>query len=79
MLTATQQKQHNDFKAAKAIALTIGNGLMRRAAGTNYCGAKLNGRMWVIGDSSEDIKNADATIDGKPAREIFGEFTVMSK
>ena len=79
----TIEKQHEDFKAAKAIALTIGNGMMRRARNngevTNYCGAKLNNRMFVIGDTANDIQNPDTTIMGKPAREIFGDFTVMSK
>ena len=46
---------------------------------TNYCGAKLNGRMFVIGDTENDIQNPDATIMGKPAREVFGDFTVMSR
>lgn len=82
-MTPAQKKQCKDFKAAKAIALTIENGMMRRARVdgevTNYCGAKLNNRMFVIGDSEKDIQNPDVIISGKPAREIFGDFTVMSK
>ena len=79
MLTVTQQKQHADFKVAKSIALAIGKNQMRRAAGTNYFGANFNGRMFVIGDTVSDIQNPDTYIQGMPAREIFGEFTVMSK
>jgi hypothetical protein len=79
----TEKQQLDGFNAAKQIALTIGNGLMRRAKvnniPVNYCGAKLNNRMWVIGDSLNDLQNPDATINNKPAREIFGDFTVMSK
>jgi hypothetical protein len=76
--------QHNHFLAAKEIALTINNGLMKRAifngSTTNYSGAKtLDGRMWVIGDNDSDIQNPDAIIYDKPARQIFGDFTVMSK
>lgn len=82
-MTTIEKQQHEDFKAAKSIALTIENGMMRRARNngevTNYCGAKLNGRMFVIGDTENDIQNPDATIMGKPAREVFGDFTVMSK
>lgn len=83
-MTTQQQKQHNEFKVAKQIALTIEKGNLRRArfenAVTNYCGFKANdGRMWVIGDTNADIQNPDATINGKPAREIFGDFTVMSR
>lgn len=76
--------RHEQFNAAKQIALNINKGELRRARfnglATNYEGAKdTNGRMWVIGDSLADIKNPDAYINGKPAREIFGDFTVMSK
>lgn len=83
-MTTKQQKQHNEFKAAKQIALTIEKGCLRRArfenAATNYCGFKAkDGRMWVIGDTEADIQNPDATINGKPAREVFGDFTVMSR
>jgi hypothetical protein len=78
-----EKQQLDGFNAAKQIALTIGNGLMQRAKvnniPVNYCGAKLNNRMWVIGDSLNDLQNPDATINNKPAREIFGDFTVMSK
>lgn len=75
---------HEQFRAAKEIALSINKGEMRRAryngTVTNYTGLKdKNGRMWVIGDSVNDIQNPDATINNKPAREIFGEFTVMYK
>lgn len=82
-LTENQQKeQHNQFKAAKQIALNISAGQFRRArvnnVATNYCGYKdASGRMWVIGDSLADIQNPDATINGSPAREIFGDFSVM--
>lgn len=78
------KEQLQGFQEAKNIALKIGKGLMRRASinsvPCNYCGFKDgNGRMWVIGDSIMDIQNPDATINGFPAREIFGDFTVMSK
>lgn len=78
-MTTYQKQQHADFQAAKKIALSIGNNLMRRAAGTNYFGANFNGRMFVVGDTDLDIQNPDAIIHGKPAREIFGDFTVMSR
>ena len=73
-----QTKQHNEFKAAKNIALMIEKGCMRRAKlqkiPTNYCGYKANdGRMWVIGDSDAEIQNPDAIINGKPAREVYEE------
>ena len=76
--------QLNQFNAAKQIALKINKGLMRRASyqgvTTNYIGFKSpNGRMYVIGDSANDIQNADAIINGCPAREIFGEFSVMAR
>lgn len=76
--------QLNQFKAAKEIALKINKGLMRRASFdgviTNYIGFKSpNGRMYVIGDSANDIQNADAIINGCPAREIFGDFSVMAR
>lgn len=82
-----KQEQHRRkveaFRAAKAIALTIENGLVHRARVngqlTNYSGARLNDRMFVIGDNAWDIKNPDAWIAGKPVREIFGDFTVMSR
>jgi len=82
-MTINEKQQHSDFKAAKEIALSIENGLMRRARNngivTNYCGAKLQNRMFVIGDTLQDIQNPDCYINNKPAREIFGEFTVMSR
>lgn len=82
-MTASQKTQHSQFLAAKQIALTIPVNNARRARfnneATNYTGANLKGKMFVIGDSLADIQNPDATIDGKPAREIFGDFTVMSK
>ena len=76
-MTPAEKKQHEDFREAKKIALTIGKGLMRRAADTNYCGCNIGGRMFVIGDSEEDIQNPNCIIAGKPAREVFGDFTVM--
>jgi len=73
---------HDHFEAAKQIALTIQTGCQRRAGyngePTNYTGANFNGRMFVIGDSLSDIQNPDVYINSKPAREIFGDFTVMS-
>jgi hypothetical protein len=78
-----EKQQLDGFNAAKQIALTIGNGLMRRAKvnniPVNYCGARLNNRMWVIADNNNDLQNPDAVINGKPAREIFGDFTVMAR
>ena len=75
--------KHGDFKAAKEIALSIEKGQMRRAVNsghvTNYCGANIGGRMFVIGDTENDIQNPDAIIHGKPAREVFGDFTIMTK
>lgn len=84
MLTANQQLQHAQFKAAKEIALNIGKGEMRRARhndmATAYCGMQDNsGRMWVIADSSAYLQNPDAMIDGKPAREVFGDFSILIK
>lgn len=81
-MTTSQTAQHEQFKAAKEIALSISNGLSRRARHndkvTNYTGYKSNdGRTWVIGDSLADIQNPCATIGGKPAREVFEGFSVM--
>lgn len=74
---------YEHFKAAKEIALSINRGEMRRAkvnnVPTNYMGANIGGRMFVIGDSEEDIQNPDLYINGKPAREVFGDFTIMTK
>jgi len=74
---------HEQFKAAKEIALTINRGEMRRAryadAATVYCGANIGGRMFVIADSEKYLQNPDCEINGKPAREVFGDFTVMYK
>ena len=80
-MTTTEKQQLDGFNAAKKIALNIGNNLMIRArvndSPANYSGAKINGRMFVIGDSENDIQNPDTTIFGRPAREIFGDFTIM--
>ncbi len=82
-MTIQQENQHKGFKEAKKIALNINKGEYRRARFngfvTNYCGYKdSNGRMWVLGDTDKDIQNPDALIDGRPAREVFGDFTVMA-
>lgn len=75
--------KHEDFRAAKEIALAIPMGQMRRAVNngrvTNYSGANIDGHMFVVGDTENDIQNPDAMIQGKPAREIFGDFAVMFK
>lgn len=68
--------QLEGFNAAKAIALSIGKGLQRRGAvngkPVNYTGCKtLDGRMWVFADSTNDLKS-NTTIDGKPAKQVFG-------
>lgn len=83
-MTTQEKSQHEQFKIAKHIAITIEPGLMRRAryqdAVTNYCGMKdNNGRCWVIGDGLNDVQNPDAWISGKPAREVFEGFTMMRK
>lgn len=87
-LTNSQIEQLNDFNSAKKIALTIPKGQMRRARSkngnvpSNYIGFKNNeGRMFVIGDSENDIQNPDVYLfeEKLPAREIFGDFSVMSK
>ena len=79
----TTNTNYEAFKAAKQIALAVENNCMRRArvddCPVNYTGAKLGGRMWVIADSLEDLPKPDAYINGKPAREIFGDFTMMYK
>lgn len=71
------------FTIAKKIALTIGKNQYKRARynnqATNYIGANVNGRMFVIGESTEDIQNPDCLIEGKPAREVFGNFSIMYK
>jgi len=83
-MTHTNKTQLEQFNAAKQIALNIKKGMMKRASlnniPTNYMGAKTSdGRMFVIGDTDQDIQNADIIMYGKPAREVFGDFTVMSK
>lgn len=88
MLTPQQQAQHAAFQAAKKIALNIPAGHYRRASvdgvTVKYYGFKhISGRMWVIGDSDAEIQNPDARIqvDNEllPAREIFGDFTIMTR
>ena len=84
-MTQTRKAQHIAFKNAKEIALTIALGCQRRGRDadgkpSNYTGCKMaNGRMFVIGDTVADIQNPCAIIDGKPAREVFGNFSVMYK
>lgn len=83
-LTQNQKQMHEEFKAAKQLLLNnqIPNGTMRRAVLndkiTNYSAALLRNRMYVVGDSELYIQNPDILIMGKPAREIFGEFSAMS-
>lgn len=84
MLTTDQTTQLNHFRAAKEIALSIEKGTARRARYngmlTNYMGFHdSNGRFWVIGDTLADLPNPDAQINGKPAREIFGDFSIIYK
>lgn len=84
MLTENKTQQHNEFKAAKEIALNITKGCSRRARYngnvTNYTGFKDNsGRSFVIGDTDADIQNSTITIGGKPSREVFEGFAVISK
>lgn len=82
-MNTAEKQQHEAFKAAKQIALTIGKNQFKRAsvndAPVNYCGCNMNGRMFVLGDTEQDIQNPDTTIMGKPAREVFGDFTIMAK
>lgn len=75
-------RQHEQFKVAKQIALSLHPGELRRARFegrvTNYTGLKTpDGRSWVLGDSSADLQNARVTINGQPAREVFEGFTIM--
>lgn len=83
MLNQSQQQQLAHFNEAKKIALSISVNNTRRAKFdgmvTNYTGANVNGRMFVIADSLADLQNPDTYINGMPAREIFGDFTVMFK
>ena len=80
-MNADEKSKLEDFRCAKEIALIIDEGEMRRAKRdgriTNYSGARINNRMFVVGDSLEDIQNPDAMIQGFPAREVFGNFTMM--
>ena len=69
---------YQDFKQAKKIALTIEKGCYQRKG--NFKGFKdLSGRMFVIGDTESDIQNPDATINGSPAREVCGDFTMLTR
>ena len=81
-MTATEKQQHEAFLAAKKIALTISEGERRRArhsdCASNYFGANVGGRFYVLGDTEADIQNPDCFIDGMPAREVFDGFTCMS-
>jgi hypothetical protein len=80
MLSNNQKKQLAAFKEAKEIAFTMPFGSYRRAFGTNYCGYKSHdNKFYVIGDTSADIQNPDCFIGGKPARQVFDGFTLMSK
>ena len=82
-MTTKEKERLAGFEAAKKIALTITSNQRQRAqingAPTNYAGANVNGRMFVICDTEYDIQNPDAYILGKPAREVYGEFSTMSK
>lgn len=74
--------KHQEFKAAKQIALTIEAGNARRprvnGMAAMFMGYKsTDGRMWVIADNVNDLPNPDAHINGKPAREIFGDYSIM--
>jgi len=84
MITASQQLQLDGFNAAKEIALNINKGQSRRARvnnmACNYTGYKNGeGRCFVIGDSDSDLQNCTIEIMGKPAREVFEGFSMMSK
>ncbi len=80
-----KQATRNQMKAkfttldnAEEIAISATPGTYRRAAGTNFCGLKrTDGTTWVLGHSKADIQNPDATIMGKPARQVYDGFTVM--
>ena len=81
-MTTEQKNQLADFNSAKKIALTITEGCTKRARNakgevTNYMGANINGKFYVIGDTEKEIQNPDAIINGSPAREVFDGFTVL--
>lgn len=81
-MNAEEKNKLEDFREAKKIALTISEGEMRLAKRngqiTHFYGANVGGRMFVVGETEEEIQNPDAIIQGMPAREVFGEFTVMN-
>lgn len=76
----TQKELLGMFRAAKTLALSLPNNVMRRARhngmATDFFGANVNGRFYVL---YKEIKKPDATISGIPAREVFGEFSIMYK
>lgn len=77
-LTSKQQHKLKAFKVAETIALSLNVGHWRRAQvdgkATNYSGFKdSTGQAWVIGDTHDDIQNADALIDDKPARRVYDD------
>ena len=81
-MTTVQKNQLADFNSAKKIALTITEGCTKRARNskgevTNYSGANINGKFYVIGDTEKEIQKPNAIIDGKPAREVFDGYTML--
>ena len=68
------------FRAARTIAFTQPKGYYRRAGVTNFVGIHTaDNRFFVIGDNASDIQNPDATILGRPAREVFEDFNIIYK
>lgn len=82
-MTNAQELQLKGFEAAKTLAFQLPINTSKRARVNslvcNYTGCNLKGRFFVIGDSVEDLQNTTIEIDNKPAREVFEDFTIMSK
>ena len=69
------------FREAKKLAFLMPNNHYQRPfPDCHYIGAKIDGRYWVIADSTKFMNNPDAvTEDGRPMREVFEGFTIMKR
>lgn len=75
-------KKWEAFKAAKKIAFSVSLGSFRRAKvdgqPVNFVGFKsLDGNSYVIGDTTDDLYNSKIFINGRPARQVFQDFSII--
>jgi len=87
-MTHEELNQLVAFNAAKKLAFELPIGTMRRAKvnnnPVNYWGVHIkdqdgNEAYYVAADNAEELKNPDALLNGRHAREVFDGFVIMSK